>query len=90
MMVPWIEENIQVVIKLSRIDVWNQHIWEKDNMCIGREDVKNNLRYVDYSILCYVVLSFPKLSPEFLKNGITFPLSNSERATERGKNVLMV
>ena len=33
---------------------------------MGREDHKNILSYVDFSIICYVLLRFPGLSTDFL------------------------
>ena len=76
----WIEENVQVVEKLSRIDVWKQISHKKDRMCIVSEGVNNILSYVDFSKLCHVILMFSELSFEFVKNSITLYLSNSERA----------
>ena len=55
---------------------------------IARDNVKNILSYVDFSGLFNVILSFPELSPDFLTNGITFPLSNSKRSREWRKEVI--
>ena len=55
-------------------------------MYIEREDVKNILRYDDFSQLFNVILSFPEFSLEFLTNGITFLMSNSKRAMEWKNN----
>ena len=49
MLVRWINENYQVVAQLSRIDVWDKHIREKEHMYIGREDEENILSYVYFS-----------------------------------------
>ena len=43
---------------------------------------------VDFSRLCIVILGFTELSPEFLTNEITFPLSNSKIAMELKKMLL--
>ena len=64
-------------------------IQKKDYMCIGKENVDNILSYVDYSRLRNAIFIYPELSPEFLTNGIHFTLSNSERATERRKMLLV-
>ena len=46
------------------------------------------MSYVHFSRLCNVILIFPELSPELSTNVITLPLSDSERSTERRKNVI--
>ena len=51
MFLPWIEENAQVVVHLSRIDVWNKQIHEKYHMCIGRAYAKNILSSVNFQDL---------------------------------------
>ena len=48
MFLPWIQENVQVVSQISRIDVWNQKGQEQDNIIISREGFKNILSYVDF------------------------------------------
>ena len=40
-------------------------------------------------MLCNVIYKFPELSPDFLKNGITFTLSKSKRATGREEIILL-
>ena len=67
-------ENVQVVSKLSTIYLWSKQSQKKYYMRIGREDDKNISIYVDFLILCNVVLIFTELSAEFSKNGITFTL----------------
>ena len=79
MLVLWIQENVQVVAQLSITDLWNQQSQKMDNMIITREDYTNILRWVDFSRLSNVIYQFPKLSPEFLKIGITFSLWKSKR-----------
>ena len=39
MLVPWIQENVQVFAKSSKIDVWNKQIQEKDGMIIARDEL---------------------------------------------------
>ena len=48
-------------------------------MNIGREEKKNILSCVDFSRLCNFINRFPVLFIDILTNGITFPLSSSER-----------
>ena len=72
MLVPWIQENIHVIAKLSKNDVWNKHIQKKEDMFIERDNFKNNSGYCDYSIICHVITKFPESSPDMLKNRITF------------------
>ena len=62
-LVPWIQENVQLSSQLSRIDVWYQQSQEKDDMIIAIEDFKNILNYVDFSRLCYFISRFPELIP---------------------------
>ena len=58
-------------------------------MCIIREDILF-FSDVDFSRLCNIILSFPELSPEFLTNEITFPLSNIKIAMELRKMLMKV
>ena len=86
MIVPWIEENVQVVAQLSIIYVRSKKIHKEDHMCMGIYFDKHILIYVDFSRILNVILRFHELSTDFLEDGITFTLSNSERATERRKS----
>ena len=63
-----------------------QKIHKEDHMCMGIYFDKYILIYVDFSRILNVILRFHELSTDFLENGITFTLSNSERATERIKS----
>ena len=39
MLVPWIQENIQVVSQLLIIDLWNQKILKKENVIVAIEGI---------------------------------------------------
>ena len=75
MLVPKIQVNVRVVVKLARIDVRNKQSQKKEDMFISREDFRNILSYCDYSRLCYVITKFLEIIPELLENGIKFSLS---------------
>ena len=55
MIVPLIEENVQVVAQLSIMNVCNQQSQKNDHICIAREDDKNILSCVDFSRLCCII-----------------------------------
>ena len=59
-------------------------------MCIGREDDKDILSYVDFSRLCIVIKLFPGLSANFLTSGNTFPILFSERSRQWRKMLFLV
>ena len=54
----------------------------------GREELMNIFSYVDFANLCNVIKHFPELNLNFVKEGITFPLSYSLRAIKWKNNYL--
>ena len=66
-------------MQLSKIDVWNKHSQKMEQMYNGREDLKNILSYVDFTILCNVIKQFPELNLNIAKEGITSYLSLGSR-----------
>ena len=55
MIIPWMNNKVHIVAKLSGIHVWNRKIQEKEEMLFARWYVETVLDYCDYSILCKVI-----------------------------------
>ena len=59
-------------------------------MYIGREEEKNMLSYVDFTILCNIISRFPDFYIDSLINGINFPISSSKRDFKQRETFLFV
>ena len=55
---------------------------------MGREDHKNILSYVDFSIICYVLLRFPELSKDFFDKWNYLFLFEIEKELRRVEKML--
>ena len=55
MFVPWIEDIFLFLSQSSSIDVCNEQIFEKLDMFMEGEDLKNILSYCDFSQLVWLV-----------------------------------
>ena len=60
MLVPQIQVNVRVVVKLARIDVRNKQSQKKEDMFISREDFKNILSYCIIQDFVMSLLNFLK------------------------------
>ena len=57
---------IQIIKKLSRIDVWHRKIQENDDYFNSRNDFINVLDYCDYSTIYNFISKFSLMIPDRL------------------------
>ena len=65
-------DNIQIVAQLSKVNAWNKDNQQTEQMYNGREDEKNILSYVHFERLFNFIKIFTEFNKDFVKEGITF------------------
>ena len=71
----WTNANIQIVAQISKANVWNKDNQKMKQMYNVIEKLMNILSHVNFSKLCNIMHNFPESNHNFVKDGITFPLS---------------
>ena len=61
MLSPWIEINIHIALKLSKLDKFNSETMLLKNMVISRYNFKNALEYFDFQNKCLIISNFNEL-----------------------------
>ena len=61
----WMNDNTQIIAKLSKASVWNQHNQKIEKIHNGREELKNILGCVHLKHLCNVINHFTELIHNF-------------------------
>ena len=80
-------DHIQIVAQLSKVNTRNKENQQMEKMYNGREEMMNILRCVDLKKLCNVIKDFIQLNKKNVKEGIHFSLFSSSRAIKLRKNI---
>ena len=60
-------DNTQIVAKLSKVNVWNKNNQQMEKMYNGREELVNIFSYVDIKKLFNVRINFLEFNRSFVK-----------------------
>ena len=63
----WMNDNTQIVAKLSKVNVWNKNNQQMEKMYNGREELVNIFSYVDIKKLFNVRINFLEFNRSFVK-----------------------